>query len=212
MKSILSGIKYFSSFKDSDLDKLARISFTKRLVSGEVLFYEGDESTYIYYLIKGHLKILKSQGDFKQAYIHTICPEMLVAEITIFDQIPYPATSEALGDCEVLAINKGDFMRDFLNEPLLLKEMLKSLSIKVKYLMMSIEFETTLTTEIKIAKFIISHQHQISKIKHKDIAMKLNSTPETISRILKKFVTNNFLEKSNPITIKNLQGLRILCN
>ncbi|MCK9336508.1 MAG: Crp/Fnr family transcriptional regulator [Arcobacteraceae bacterium] len=212
MKNILQNIKYFASFDDYSFERLSSISFTKRLVNGEILFYEGDEPRYIYYLIKGHLKVLKSQGDLKQVYIHTMCPGMLVAEITMFDDILYPATSEAIGECEVLAINKNDFIKDFLNDPSLLREMLKSLSIKVKYLMMSIEFETTLTTEVKIAKFIINHQNEISKIKHKDIAMELNSTPETISRILKKFVTNSFLEKSNPITIKNLQGLRILCN
>lgn len=212
MKDILQNIKYFASFDDSHFEKLSSISSIKRLTNGEMLFYEGDEPEYVYYLISGHLRVFKSQGNFKQVYIHTMCPGMLVAEITIFHHMPYPATAEAINECEILAINKQDFEREFLNDPFILKEMLLSLSLKVQYLMTSIEFETTPTTEVKIAKFILNHQSEISNIQHKDIAIKLNSTPETVSRVLKKFVANDFLEKSNPITVKNLKGLRILCN
>lgn len=90
--------------------------------------------------------------------------------------------------------------------------MIKSLSMKVKYLMNSLERETSLGTDLKIAKFIINHEKTISSIKHKNIALELNTTSETISRILKKFKKNGFLATTNPITIQDLKGLKILCN
>jgi CRP-like cAMP-binding protein len=128
-------------------------------------------------------------------------PGMLIAEVTMFEDIKYPATTEAMIDCEVLMINKKAFMENFFGNVNLLQSIIKSLSMKVTYLMNSLEVETSIGTDLKIAKFIINHEETIGNIKHKDIAYELNTTSETVSRI-----------KTNPIIIKNLHGLKVLCN
>ncbi|MCI0500465.1 MAG: Crp/Fnr family transcriptional regulator [Epsilonproteobacteria bacterium] len=212
VKDVLRSIRYFTSFDDIKLEELAKICTLKRLSAGEILFYEGEEPKHIYYLRKGFLKILKNQGALKQVYIHTMGPGMMVAEVTMFEQMNYPATTEAMEECEVLAIDRSEFIRIFFNDVSLLQAMIKSLSMKVKYLMNSLERETSLGTDLKIAKFIINHEKTISSIKHKNIALELNTTSETISRILKKFKKNGFLATTNPITIQDLKGLKILCN
>ena len=212
MKDILKSIRYFAAFDDEKLEKLANISRIRKLNIGEVLFYEDDEPRYVYYLHKGFLKILKNQGGLKQVYINTLGPGTFVAELTLFEKMNYPATTEALYECEVLAIDKEQFIIQFFNDVGLLQEMLKSLSLKVKYLMRSIELETTITTDIKIAKYIIDNQKSIDTIRNKDIGIKLNTTSETVSRILKKFVKSGLLASSSPIKIKDLEGLKILCN
>lgn len=212
MKDILKSIRYFASFDDVKLEELTKICSIKRLCMGEILFYEGDQPRYIYYLTKGYLKIMKSQGGLKQVYIHTMSPGMLIAEVTMFEEMNYPATTEAMQECEILAIDRDMFMKHFFNDVALLQSIVKSLSMKVKYLMNSLERETSLGTDLKIAKFIISHEKTINSIRHKDIAFELNTTSETVSRILKKFKKNGFLETTNPISIKDLNGLKILCN
>ena len=134
------------------------------------------------------------------------------AEVTMFEDIKYPATTEAMIDCEVLMINKKAFMENFFGNVNLLQSIIKSLSMKVTYLMNSLEVETSIGTDLKIAKFIINHEETIGNIKHKDIAYELNTTSETVSRILKKFAESELLSKTNPIIIKNLHGLKVLCN
>ena len=212
MKEILKEIRYFASFDEEKLDELSKICMFKKLTVGEILFYEGDEPQYIYYLTKGYLRILKKQANLKQIYIHTMSAGTLIAEITMFEDIDYPATAEAMVDCEVLVIDRVAFFNNFFTNVNLLQSIVKSLTMKVKYLMNSLEIETSISTELKIAKFIINHEKTINTIKHKDIAFKLNTTSETVSRILKKFKKNGFLETTNPIAIKNLHGLKILCN
>ncbi len=209
---MLKNIRYFASFDDSTLQELAKICTIKKLVLGEILFYEGDEPTNIYYLSSGYLNILKNNGNLKQTYVHTIGPGFLIAEVTIFEDIKYPATTEAIQECELLVINKREFIEKFFKDINLLQEIVKSLSMKVKYLMNSLESETSISTNLKIAKFIIKNEANIKKIKHKDIAYELNTTSETVSRILKKFMQQGFLSKTNPIIVKDIQGIRILCN
>jgi CRP/FNR family transcriptional regulator len=212
MKEILREIRYFASFDDLKLEELSKICTIKNLSAGEILFYEGDKPDYIYYLRKGYLKILKNQGSLKQVYIHTMSPGVIIAEVTMFEQMNYPATTEALEGCEVLVIDRKKFMKYFFSDVVLLQAIIKSLSMKVKYLMNSFERETSLGIDFKLAKFIINNAQTISTMKHKNIAFELNTTAETISRILKKFKQNTFLESTNPIVIKDLNGLKILCN
>lgn len=209
---MLKNIRYFGSFGDDTLNELEKICSIKKLVEGEILFYEGDEPENIYFLNKGYLNILKNNGNLKQTYIHTIGPGNLVAEVTIFEKIKYPATTEAVRECEILVINKQEFMNKFFNDVHLIQEIVKSLSMKVKYLMNSLESETSINVNFKIAKFIIKNEVNIKNIKHKDIAYELNTTSETVSRILKKFKEQKFLSSTNPIIIQNIQGIRILCN
>ena len=176
MKNILKKIRYFASFDDTKLEQLSKICALRKLHVGEIFFYEGGEPKYIYYLTKGYLKILKSQGGLKQVYIHTMGPDMLIAEVTMFEQMNYPATAEAMQECEILAIDRDEFYRSYLNEVEFLQAIVRSLSMKVKYLMSSLERETSLGTDLKIAKFIIIHEETISTIRHKDIAFELNTT------------------------------------
>ena len=103
-------------------------------------------------------------------------PDMLIAEVTMFEQMNYPATAEAMQECEILAIDRDEFYRSYLNEVEFLQAIVRSLSMKVKYLMSSLERETSLGTDLKIAKFIIIHEETISTIRHKDIAFELNTT------------------------------------
>jgi CRP/FNR family transcriptional regulator len=44
-----------------------------------------------------------------------------------------------------------------------------------------------LTTEAKVAKFIVEHTDIFNQYKNTKIAMLINTTPETLSRILSKF-------------------------
>lgn len=212
MIDTLREIRYFGGFDEKKLNELSKICMFKKLSQGEILFYEGDVPKYIYYLKKGYLRVLKNQGDLKQLFINTMNPGMLVAEVTMFENMNYPATTEAIGDCEVLMIDLAVFKKDFLNDVGMLQEMIKSLSIKVKYLMHSLEVETSLSTDLKIGRYLLEHQREISKIKHKDIAFELNTTSETVSRVLKKFVQKGLLEKTNPIVIKNANAIKVLCN
>lgn len=211
MRDILKGIKFFSSFDEEQVDELEKISKIKKLEPGEILFYEDDPSINIYFLNRGFLRILKNQAALKQVHIHTMGPGNFIAEITIFQTMNYPATTEALQECEILVINKQQFVEKFFNDVSLLQEMLRSLSMKVNYLIKAIERETVITKDLKIAKFILDHSSNIGKIKNKDIAFELNTTSETVSRILKKFQINGLLESTSPIKIKDIDGIRLLC-
>lgn len=210
LSALLRSIESFSSLDDEQIRLLEKICTSKKIVKKEILFYEGDEPESLYYLLEGELQMLKNQPDLKQLHVHNIQAPSFVAEITIFQNITYPATAEATKDSLLLCFDKHEFEENFLKDPSLLEGLNLSLSKKIRYLMHSIDAKTMLNAEAKIAKYILNYEEQIQDKKHKDIAFELNTTPETVSRVLKKFVTQGILFKSTPITIKDKKSLQNL--
>ena len=71
-----------------------------------------------------------------------------------------------------------------------------------------LHWELTLSSEQKVAKFIVENQDRLEKIKQVEIASELNITPETLSRMLKKLYKQELIQSTNPPLISNEDGLR----
>lgn len=200
----LRNIKYFKKLSEDKIKELSKICNTKVFKKGEIIFYEGDSADFLYYLKNGSVKVFKSQNDLKQIHITKFSSNLLIAEMTMLEEIDYPATVEACSQkVELIEIDLKKFKENFLSDPDVLLEMLKSLTMKISKLMHSIDMETSTNIDIKISKYILENEHTIDSIKHKQIASELNTTPETLSRVLKKMQQNDILECTNPIVIKN---------
>ena len=87
----IRNISCFSKLTDAQLEKLKKISVIKKYKAKEILFYEGDEPTYLYVLLQGTLKVYKTNHKGQQIFLHQFYPGGLVAELANFENIPYLA-------------------------------------------------------------------------------------------------------------------------
>lgn len=76
---------------------------TIKLIPGEFLLHEGEESTEMYYLQSGTLSVLKRKGDSVQQ-IGTIISGELVGEMSFLDKEPRSASVKALTDSVLVVI------------------------------------------------------------------------------------------------------------
>jgi CRP-like cAMP-binding protein len=70
---------------------------------GDVLLYEGQESTEMYYVQSGTLAVLKRKGD-KENQIGTIITGELVGEMSFLDKKPRSATVKAMTESVLIVI------------------------------------------------------------------------------------------------------------
>ncbi|MDD3344305.1 MAG: Crp/Fnr family transcriptional regulator [Sulfurospirillaceae bacterium] len=189
----IKNIACFSKLDDEQLEKLKKISVIKKYNAKEILFYEGDMPKYLYVLLKGMLKVYKTNFKGQQIFLHQFYPGGLVAELANFENIPYPATAEFTSDSEVLRIDYAALEKDFFKNPDISMEIIKSLIAKHKILIDVIQKEVILTADAKIAKFILENSELFDTLKNTQIASILNITPETLSRTLSKFKTSSII-------------------
>ena len=205
----IRNISCFSKLTDAQLEKLKKISVIKKYKAKEILFYEGDEPTYLYVLLQGTLKVYKTNHKGQQIFLHQFYPGGLVAELANFENIPYPATAEFMSDSEVLRIDYQALEKDFFKNPEISFEIIKSLIAKHKILIDVIQKEVILTADAKVAKFILENEDLFKKLKNTQVASILNLTPETLSRSLSKFKSSGIidLDEKHHIRVLNPQKL-----
>lgn len=190
----IRSISCFSKLSDEQVEKLKKISVIKKYKAKEILFYEGDEPTYLYVLLQGTLKVYKTNHKGQQIFLHQFYPGGLVAELANFENIPYPATAEFMSDSEVLRIDYKALEKDFFKNPDISFEIIKSLIAKHKILIDVIQKEVILTADAKVAKFILENAELFKALKNTQVASILNLTPETLSRTLSKFKSSGLIE------------------
>ncbi|MCK9256898.1 MAG: Crp/Fnr family transcriptional regulator [Sulfurospirillaceae bacterium] len=206
---ILNEVSLFSKLDKEELKLLKNISTSKKYSKGEILFYEGDRSKNLHLLVEGILKLYKTNFKGQQIFLHQFYPQSFVAELTNFEDIPFPASAEFITDGVVLKIDFEKFKTLIHGNPNLSLKIIRSLSEKLKIMSEVIHNEVILNSEAKVAKMIVELPELFGDIKNTKIAQLLNITPETLSRTLSKFKQLKIvkIDESQKITYSNLKKL-----
>lgn len=205
----LKQIPFFSKLTEEQIRLLEDISTVRAYKKGDILFYEGEESRYLHVLLSGVLKLYKTNFKGAQVFLHQFYPVSFVAELANFEAIPYPASAEFIMDGEVLKIEYDTFKKELFRDPELSFKMIQSLSAKLKIMSEVVHKEVILTSEAKIAKFIVEYPEVFGELKHTKIATLLNITPETLSRTLTKFKQDSLITLGEGQTLAHYDEARL---
>jgi len=206
----LKEIKFFENLDDKELKYLSSISRKRQFEKGEILFYEKETPKFLTLLCSGVLKVYKTDAKNNEIVIHRFMPTSLVAEMAVLEGMDYPASAMFDSDGSVVEIDFDKFKNNFLTNPDVAFNFFKSLAQKIQYLENVISLNIVLDSTSRVAKYICQDKEALV-MKNNQLAQHLHMTPETLSRIFKKFTKLGFLEKlSGEYRIINKEGLTIL--
>jgi len=195
IKNILKKIEIFKKLTDTEIEKVINISMVKKLSKENVLFYEGEMPQYFYVLLKGYVKLYKTDLKGHEIVLHFFSTPDLMAEMPSFENIPFPATSVAMkNETEVLLIDRERFIDLLHSDPKFSFSIIRSLTQKMKNLEQVINRNLIYDAMTKVCSFIKENPTDLTSTKHKEIATILNMAPETFSRILKKLKSLNIID------------------
>lgn len=185
---------YFNFLEEKDLEKLKDISFKKAYKKDEILFYKGDESKYLHLLVRGIVKLYTHDFKDNEVVIHNLMGPALIAEIMNYEEMNFLANCSFETDAEVILIDYKKFKEEFLQKPEISMFFIKSLTKKIKFLQNFIDYNVSLNSMEKIAKFLYENEELLQSLKQVKIAQILNITPETFSRQLAKLKKDSVIE------------------
>jgi CRP/FNR family transcriptional regulator len=207
---ILQKIAIFEHLNETELKLLLSISRKRKFEEGEVLFYEKEKPKYLTLVLEGVIKIYKVDPKNNEITLHRFIPGNFVAEMAVFESVPYPASAAFETEGSVLEIDFEKFKEHFFSNPEIAMELFRSLTKKIQYLDNVIALTVILDSTARVAKYICEHEEALS-MKHNKLAQYLHITPETLSRIFKKFSKLGFIEKEDgPYKIVDKRALEIL--
>ena len=203
----LHDIPMFSSLDEKHLKELKNAVHIKQYTKDSIVFYEGDQSDYLYILLKGAVKLYKTSPKGSQIQINRFSAPSLIAEFACFEQEAFPASCEFVTDGAVGLLH-FDKLYEYLNQPQFSLELIKSLTGKVMMLSALVHKETILSSEAKVADLMIKKVTIFNRLKNNEIASILNLTPETFSRILTKFKKEGIISvEDHYLTVLNKDAL-----
>jgi len=190
-------LKDFFLFKDLCDDTLSQIeAFTKEATfpKESIVFYEGDDSKYLYLLKSGIIKLYKVTSNDKEVILKYFHPNELIAEVANFEQMPYPATAQAFTNVEVIMIDFASLKEIIYQNPSLAFKIQTSLIKKIKNLENLVSMHIVLDSQERVAKYICEHTEEFFNTKNIITAEILNISPETLSRILRTFKNEGLID------------------
>lgn len=206
----LRGVSFFENLGDEELELLSSFSTKRQFKKGEILFYEKETPKHLTLLIEGTLKVYKTDAKNNEIVLHRFMPTSLIAEMAVFEGMDYPASASFESDGSVIEIEFSKFKNSFLSNPDVAFNFFRSLSKKIKYLEDVIALNIVLDATSRTAKYICENTTAL-ELKNNQLASHLHMTPETLSRIFKKFTKLGFIEKvQGGYAITNREGLTIL--
>jgi CRP/FNR family transcriptional regulator len=185
----------------SDLDKkfhkeLQDSIHIKKFTKNSIVFYEGDESDYLYILLDGTIQLYKTSPKGSQVQIKRMKAPNVIGEYACFEKQPFPASCEFITD-GVMGLLHFDKVYKYLDNKEFSLGLIRSLTSKVMVLSALVHKETILSSEAKVADLMLENIHTFNRLRNNEIAGILNLTPETFSRVITKFKKESIIHIEN---------------
>lgn len=209
----LKKIGIFAHLSPTQCAQIEDIGILRHYNEGEIIFYEGDESSYFHFLIDGEVSVYKSSASLDTIMIHHFSAPSLIAEVATLKQIPYPASCESKQTSFILKIARDPFLNLLQKDPSLSIALISSLTQKISALELALQRHTAPNAVAKVARLIRDDIPSFNRLKQIEIAHLIGITPETLSRILKKLKAEGVIShsKKEGITVLSSEILISYC-
>lgn len=196
---------------DAELRQLNKIVTAVKLNTGGVVFYEGDDSTYLFNVVRGSLRLSKLLPDGRRQVTGFLFPgDFLGLSIAGL----YPYTAEALTAAELCRFSRADLTRMLDRFPKLEHQLLRLASHELAEAQDHIMVLGRKTATERIATVLLKLADRIGRnvnggreldlpMNRSDLADYTGLTTETVSRTLSQ------LRKSGVIDSTGIRDLRI---
>jgi len=207
----LRKIQFFSQLNDEELLMIQNIIVEKRYKKGSIIFMEGEKGEATYFIKSGKVKIYKTSKDGRELILSIYGPGSVFAEVTIFNDIEYPATAEVVEDAVLGIIGNSELEKLIRNNSSLAISLLKVLSkrlynaqLKLKQTALSDTYSRTAETLLRLYE-----AGGAIELSRQELANMIGTARETVSRILSQFNKDGAIKVSGrKILVKDIDKLK----
>ena len=195
----IKSLDFFENLSDNQIDILSNFSFISKYEKDSILFYETDLKTNLLFLVNGLIKIYKYDKFDNEIFLYHIYSNSLISELSNINTNEIYCFSNAsfIEDSVVLSIDFLKLQEHFLNNNLLVKELMSSLLKKTNQLQSLVNRELVFDATAKVAYMLVSDLKMFNNLKRQDVSFMLHIQPETLSRVLKKLSRDEIIDIEN---------------
>jgi CRP/FNR family cyclic AMP-dependent transcriptional regulator len=159
-RTILRGHPIFGGLEPELLDRLSSYAIPQRVKRGTTIFARGDSGTSLFALCAGTIKISAPSADGKGAVFNLISEGAIFGEIAVLDGLPRTADAAAITDCELLVIERRDFISLIRERPEFALKLIEVLCRRLRHTTEQLEDIMFLDLPGRLAKALLQRLEQ----------------------------------------------------
>jgi CRP-like cAMP-binding protein len=192
-------------FKTLPADLLAKIAATAKRhhhTAGDFLFSEGDPCRSFYAIESGAVKLYRTSSDGREQVVHNLHAGATFAEAALLSFGRFPVSGVVTETpTDLIEIGGERFLRLFKEDDRLAPAMVASLSMRLVSLVERVEELSLVQAGSRLARWLLRQPASAAAepaielvLAKKDLAAHLAMTPETLSRLLRRWQEDGWIE------------------
>jgi CRP-like cAMP-binding protein len=187
---------------DRILDQLVLHAVVRKAKKGTVIFRKGDAGSNLFVVSAGAVRISVPSEQGKDAVLNLIIPGEVFGEIAFLDGKQRAADAVAVENCELVVIERRDFMPLLQKYPEIATRLLEILCDRLRRTSEQVEDIVFFGIEVRLAKALLylyrhaapgSPKHQI-RITQREISEMIGASRESTNRVLRGWQRRKWLK------------------
>ena len=116
-RELLARVPLFTGFAPRELDALVPAARAVSVGARKELFHKGDAGSQLYVVIDGRLKALTTSPEGDEVVFNVMGPGEVFGEVALLSESPRSATVRAIDRCELLVLDRRDFLAFLKRSP-----------------------------------------------------------------------------------------------
>src|SRR5437867_5070861 len=154
----LSLLRNHSLFRDLPppvIEHLGSYMKTRRVARGTAIFAKGDPGTGLMGVLAGSVKVSVASAEGKDIVLNVFREGEIFGEIALLDGRPRTADATAMSDCELMVIERRDFLSLVRSQPEIALKLLEVLCARVRHTSEQVEDVLFLDLPGRLAKILL---------------------------------------------------------
>ena len=202
----LNGINIFSDLSEKECQSLQSICKPRSYLKNSMIILEEEYGDLVFVVRSGTIKITRVNDEGKEVILALLGPGEMFGELAVLDGEARSANALAQENCELLAINKEDFLDILKNHSSVSYNVMCELAKRLRKSDQQIEALSLSDAEHRIGVSLLNLAEDMGVIRkgkvtiqnlpfQQDIANMAGTSRETVARVLKIHENKNMILK-----------------
>jgi CRP/FNR family cyclic AMP-dependent transcriptional regulator len=181
--SLLRNHLLFRDLPPPIIDRIGSYMKIRKIPRGTTLFTKGDPGTGLIGVLSGSVKISVASADGRDIVLNIIQAGEIFGEIALLDGHPRTADATAMSDCELMVIERRDFIQFLRNQPDMTLKFIEILCSRLRHTSEQVQDLTFLNLPTRLAKALLQLTSQVeSSAPRRKVAITQREISQIIGR------------------------------
>lgn len=208
-------VPIFANLDEAALTAIAGLVHERHYAAGMSLFTAGDAAETLIIVANGQVKVSQATLSGREQMLRLLTAGDFDGEAVLFTASDYQASGVALTAVQACTITRRDFQALLRQTPELALNVLNALGQRVAELEAQTVAQATTSVGERLAAYLVETAATLGQadfelpLLKKDLAAYLGTSPETVSRRLRRFESAGYIQQHgrNHVTVLDGDGL-----